>query len=96
MLTKSQAEAARARCEAAKAEWNASTTAELRAIWISVSLDDFLAVLDTIDVLVRILKDSPSCRCKCPTHGFGCGLQEATCRLGSKCAQCEFLEEFEQ
>lgn len=47
------------------------------------------------DVLAKALEEQP-CRCKCLTHGFGCGIGEATCRkdYSYKCSRCEALGQF--
>lgn len=31
------------------------------------------------------------CRCECSTHGSGCGVSEATCRLKAVCNRCMVL-----
>ena len=44
------------------------------------------------DALAKALRDQP-CRCKCLTHGFGCGIGEATCHkdYSYECSRCEAL-----
>jgi len=44
--------------------------------------------------LVDALKGA-RCHCECSTHGFGCGLQEATCRLKTQCRRCKALAAME-
>jgi hypothetical protein len=57
------------------------------------------AQMDKVKRLTRELADARAalrkqpCRCKCKTHGFGCGLQEATCQqdYSYKCSRCAAL-----
>ena len=62
----------------------------------SIEMDDLrsqLAAAQARECRMReALRDQP-CRCRCMTHGHGCGLQEATCRKDGryKCTRCAAL-----
>lgn len=45
-----------------------------------------------IERLMEALDNAP-CKCKCFTHGYGCGLEEATCKRDWKnpCYKCKAL-----
>lgn len=38
---------------------------------------------------------SQPCNCRCSTHGYGCGVQDATCHKDTtfKCTRCAALEQ---
>lgn len=38
--------------------------------------------------------ESAGCQCECLTHGYGCGVAGATCKLKAPCERCKLLAKY--
>jgi len=57
---------------------------------------DIPRIIATLERAVELVRNEGGCRCKCSTHGYGCGVAEATCRLEMLCQRCKFIMEFDR